>query len=593
MKIVIIGESPTVPSGFGQQTYLLAKGLASRGHEVTCLAANSVGGDLPEGVEEWRISNPGDVPAIDRAVEKLRPDAVIVFWFVQMFLVVNRMRSAPANCPVYYWPAWEGSTLPNFAQAVFAGVPPGRVVHLSEFARKLWGEATRSEVVIPHGIDLSVFYSPDVASVGSFDRSGFRRKWAERLRFPLFDDSIVVLNVDRNVHHKRWDLTFDFVRRLQEHVDRRVQLIAHSQMQSYVGWGDRQPRPELDLVKLSQTYGVERQTVFTDFGWDRGLTPTELRELYWLSDLRISTSEGEGFGLPTVECAACGTPQVVNSHTTMPEVLPPGSEFLVAPAASKFGRGESLWQEPDVAAMVRRAEAFLEDSFKELGNEIESARVWVKQFSTEKVLSAWDALLTNPRTDDHWHESRWGYQARFETMKALRDLAVLLSKLLPGGKVLEIGSFDGIFLDYAAEVGLDVAGIEPDSAAVARCSSRAHACTREQAFASAWLGAGAVVATDVFDLLLGAVDGSRSEFLTAALDVLAGYEWAFLRFEPCYRWDVPRADVDFCKARLEERGIFRRRDLEDLAREKIAPALDHEIWWRQQDASVVPKQLVT
>ena len=38
MKIVIVGESPANPSGFGQQVLLLVEGFQKHGHEVVCIS---------------------------------------------------------------------------------------------------------------------------------------------------------------------------------------------------------------------------------------------------------------------------------------------------------------------------------------------------------------------------------------------------------------------------------------------------------------------------------------------------------------------------------------------------------------------------
>jgi glycosyltransferase involved in cell wall biosynthesis len=51
------------------------------------------------------------------------------------------------------------------------------------------------------------------------------------------------------------------------------------------------------------------------------LTPAELAELDNLADLRVSATQGEGFGVLTIEAMACGTPTLITDYTTSRELL--------------------------------------------------------------------------------------------------------------------------------------------------------------------------------------------------------------------------------------------------------------------------------
>ena len=45
-----------------------------------------------------------------------------------------------------------------------------------------------------------------------------------------------------------------------------------------------------------------------------------MRSLYGAADLLLTTSLGEGWGLPVTEALACGTPVVVPMHTSLMEI---------------------------------------------------------------------------------------------------------------------------------------------------------------------------------------------------------------------------------------------------------------------------------
>lgn len=369
MKIVLLGESPHYPSGFGQQIRLLAEGLRDAGHSIVLITPPPPAPAAIRGVEELELETV-DSSVLDQRLEEIGPDRVICFWHADM---VKQFARLSADYPTFFWLPWEGSTLPDFSGA-FGRIGPDRVVHLSQFARRLWLRDTNSRVIIPLGIDFDTFRPQD--------RDELRRKWAPRLG--LRDDSFVVLNVDRNIWHKRWDATFDFVRRLERMIKSPVQLIAHTKrVEKKTG-----DASGFDLDELECVYRIKGRVVYTGFDWNNALSQQELAELYHICDFRISTSMGEGFGLPTAEVAACGVPQIVNNTTTMPEVLSPSSEALIAPAMSEFRNGV-LYQVPDVAAMVERARLM---SVQRIDTDSDRVHV-LSRFSKQSMIEKWCELL--------------------------------------------------------------------------------------------------------------------------------------------------------------------------------------------------------
>ena len=58
------------------------------------------------------------------------------------------------------------------------------------------------------------------------------------------------------------------------------------------------------------------------------LADEELRHLYSGALALVLPSQSEGFGLPAVEAAACGTPAVATTESPLPELLGEGGVFL-------------------------------------------------------------------------------------------------------------------------------------------------------------------------------------------------------------------------------------------------------------------------
>lgn len=79
----------------------------------------------------------------------------------------------------------------------------------------------------------------------------------------------------------------------------------------------------LDLVELLKEMEMpSKAVIFCDPYWNVvGYPSRYMCNLYNAADVLINPAYGEGFGLPIMEAQACGTPVIVNTCTSMPELL--------------------------------------------------------------------------------------------------------------------------------------------------------------------------------------------------------------------------------------------------------------------------------
>lgn len=578
MRIAMISESPSMPTGFGQQTRILAEGFVKSGHSVILLVASvpMEALDLP-GVTEWRYSNLSDCDNIDEQLNTLTPDIVLVFGCTAFVAHYLKLRTTPQNCPVFYWLPYEGSAVPHVYEYDFRGMPDNMAVHLSKFAKRLWGSHFITENVIPHGYDPDVWeYKPEFSPD---DREALRREYSEKFKFPLWADDFIVANVDRNIWHKRWDATFDYIRRLQKEMpDRRVVLLAHTKKKQEEGGGHP---PGFDLGYMEKRYGLQGRVCYSGFDWTGGLDRTEICDMIRLCDIRISTSEGEGFGIPTVETAAIGKLQIVNNHTTMPELLGPGNPMLVSPAMTEE-KMLSLWAVPNVAAMVTQTMEFVNEPHLAT-HAIESARLRVEErYTIDTVVGQFLRLFELAQElnapDDLYQEFRWGLEHGTEIVRVFSDLSKACLELDKGDRVLNVGAFDGRFIDIASEFGCRVVGIESDEKALGRCSQRAKAVIRPQAWTDDWPVADTVVITDMHDQWY---EQGGQELVQEMFARASKYEWLVLRVLPRYKWrnyiSSPVMSPDMIYQILRANFMERREDLESELKVKHK-YFDHQVW---------------
>ena len=569
-KIVIVGESPNNPSGFGQQVRMLAEGFQKRGHEVNCISVNHPLNNLQHEIAEWRVPDIMDVDVVDRTLHQLQPDIVINFWHTAGVQRAAASQWSPANAQSYYWLPWEGSSIPNDLKECFAKVETNRIVHLSEYANDLWRNYTDTTEVIPHGVDPEIFNREPI------DRAAVRKRWSEKFSGVIYEDDIVILSVDRNIWHKRWDATIDLVRRVQEKTTKRVKLLAHCRKK------EDAPAPinGYNIPELEVVYGLKPGTiVFTDFDWINPLTREELCELYKGCDIRVSCSQGEGFGIPTVEAAFSGCLQVVNDTTTMPELFPEDSPCRVTPAMTEAPR-HVLYHVPDVKEMANRVCHFLftltdeqRDGIRDVNEEHARGR-----YSSSLIIDKWCDLFGRNRIlsyKDRWYKHWRGYNHQLWIDYQSHHLITMLKELVDDKSqplVFEVGSQDGRFVNDCQVRGINIKGLEPDLEAHARSHEQARQLILQQPVDKSWPKADIIVVNDTFTYW-------DWEDVVMAATKIQNHEWLVIRNKTVYKRETQYNEPGDIETLLKDLGGVRRHDLEYIAKEKlVSKDMSHEIW---------------
>lgn len=165
------------------------------------------------------------------------------------------------------------------------------------------GEST----VVPLGVDLAIYRPLDKAAV------------REKMNMPnilkqrgLPEDTFIVGVVGRNQQRKRLDLTLEYFSHWINEFD----------VPDAALWIQQAPTGEraYDLEQLARYYKIIDRMILTATSKDQQGVPEEvLVRVYNVFDAMVTTTQGEGWGLPQMEGMACGIPQVVPRWAALEE----------------------------------------------------------------------------------------------------------------------------------------------------------------------------------------------------------------------------------------------------------------------------------
>jgi glycosyltransferase involved in cell wall biosynthesis len=311
--VLWVGDAASA-TGFARCTHAACDALQGAGWDVHVLGLNHFG-DPRSSPSSPRLSEqyPYDIYPAARAghkedgfgvrrtremVERLEPDAVVLLtdpWHVENYM--GAVRAANAEVPVVSWLAVDGG---NCRGEQLNGLALN--VFFSAYGEHEAGAGgcTTPTAVVPLGVDLEVFYPQE--------------RYAARRRFGFPEEAMegfTVGAVARNQPRKRLDLTVAyFAEWVQSRGIEDAYLMLHATPCGIAGY---------DLVQLGKHYGLEGRMFLHNPKVGYAVPEEDLALMYSAFDVQLSTSQGEGFGLTTLEGMACGVPSVVGRWAALGE----------------------------------------------------------------------------------------------------------------------------------------------------------------------------------------------------------------------------------------------------------------------------------
>lgn len=312
MRIFFVGDSPTVPTGFGQVSKNLLGRLQKLGHEIHVLGINSYG--EPYSREEF----PYDIWPCDKGsieiiygyakmwyiARKLQPD--IIFFLNDPWVIEKYFEHKPHDFNdnyikyLAYYPIDAGPLKPQWAKMLTDKFHAQ--VCYSHFAESVILEANEGKRPknlhqIYHGVDTTDFFPIHQGEA--------------RVRLGLPIDAFIIGMVARNQYRKRFDILMkafaDFSKDKPE-----AKLYIHTALQD-VGY---------DILDLSRQFNLGEKLILTEgLALPEGVPTHVLNVIYNSLDVHALISLGDGFGLPTAESMATGCPQIVSDHSCLRELV--------------------------------------------------------------------------------------------------------------------------------------------------------------------------------------------------------------------------------------------------------------------------------
>lgn len=343
----------------------------------------------------------GNRDLIRQLLASERPDVMLLFTDPRFFIWLWEMEDEVHQmCPIAYWHLWDNPPWPEFNRVLYESTDLINCINYPtyEMVHERFPDRTN---FVPHAVPKEIYFP--------LPKEDKRSHRANLLGLNHVDDFIAIW-VSRNARRKMpsdvvlsWKMFLDQMEKKVGH--RKATLIMHTDPNDMEG-------PNLHHVL--EVTGMKDSVVFSK----ERLGFQEMNILYNISDIVLSRSANEGFGLSILESLYTGTPAVILKTGGMTrQVLDhrTGEQYGVAldpDVRSLVGNQHIPYIFEDFVSHEHFADAIMKmydlgpDGRAELGSR---GRAYAHQeFNLEKMVGDWDQSLTKLVED--WKKngrSRW------------------------------------------------------------------------------------------------------------------------------------------------------------------------------------------
>ena len=350
-RILMLGDSPLITTGFGIVGNVAMNALLKAGHELIILGGQDIRlpkdiSGIPANVTYVPTPKTNDMLGWALAPEIIKvynPDAVNIVGDAAM-AATWMLHYDMKNRPVHAYIPIEGAPLNRIWVSSFKENPTLTIATCTNFGVETLRQSGIEAGFAYHGV------SPDF-----YPRSDERRGL---IRTTInWTDRFVVMCVAQNVRRKQWPRLMEAIRLLKKRYPN-ILLYAHTvPFNNY--WLDGH-----DLTQVADNMGILDNIVFNPKHTEHNAsipvigdgTVPGLAELYNAADCFVLPSQCEGFGLPLAEAMASGLPVITTNYAAQAEVVGKAG-ILIDPHDWEIHKSSSIYgnlDPSDIASSIER-----------------------------------------------------------------------------------------------------------------------------------------------------------------------------------------------------------------------------------------------
>lgn len=357
-NILIFGNAPWCPSGYGVQAALLAKKLPGLGHSTAVAAFHGLHGTPLnwEGVKVYPGSgeDPWALDVLPAHYRNYEADLLITLMDIWVLDPAKL-----AGMSLAHWIPVDCSPLSAMDRAIL-DKGGGRPVAMSQFGRRQLEDAGYDPLYVPHSLDTAVWSPLE-------DREQAREILNFSGRFVI---GVNAANQDP-VRKGFGEQIAAFARFSRKHDD--ALMLIHSRAETRQG---------ADLNALIAHHGVSGKVILGDQYMIAAGLVSEAQMTSWhgVLDVLSNCAYGEGFGLAVLQSQAAGVPVIVTDGSSMTELCGAGWAVESQPFWNRGHNAE--WRAPLIGSI---ADAY-EEAYQHAGELRGKAREFALRYDADRVL---------------------------------------------------------------------------------------------------------------------------------------------------------------------------------------------------------------